>query len=385
MINPINNYSGFQVNFIPAFRSQNTYSPGNVTSPIQEKKFVGQDILANYNKALINRQELKPVKVIRIPKDINQISGEKIYRSDGSLHSIIEKNQNQKIIYYINSHNTIPKIRVIDNNTGNLILNQDNYFKDENYNEYSGSTVTYNTKDGKSICTSYDENGRIESISHSFVDNKNESIYLTDIYNDNTLIQQDDTYWDKKNGYTYSKKTSFDNKKQVEDVLDEIIENKTQSSISKQTKFINGHPVSVRESKNSINYINNTDKDLLNDSDLKPSKRFEPDFDIKTCSGEKTYYSNGAIESNSFDYNGENIICYFEPDGRLSYVETPTKEIKIDCYDDIGNVEQEITEVIDNNRKKTTIYDDKKASFTVEYENGNNTKSIQIEDGKLII
>ena len=385
MINPINNYSGFQVNYIPAFRSQNTYSYDNITSPIQEKKFVGQDILANYNKALINRQELKPVKVIQIPKDINQISGEKIYRSDGSLHSIIEKNGNQKIVYYINSHNTIPKIRVIDDNTGNVILNQDNYFKDENYNEYCGSAVTYNTKDGKSICTSYDENGKIESISHSFTNNKNESIYLTDIYNDNSLIQQDDVYWDKKNGYTYSKKTSFDNRQQVKDVLDEIIENKTQSSISKQTKFINGHPVSVRESKNSINYINNTDKDLLNDSDLKPSERFEPDFDVKTCAGEKTYYSNGAIESNSFDYNGEKISCYFEPDGRLSHVETPTKEIKIDCYDDIGNVEQEITEVIDNNRKKTTIYDDKKASFTVEYENGNNTKSIQIEDGKLII
>ena len=85
-----------------------------------------EDILANYAKAFINRKELKPVSLLKVPKDINQISGEKIYRADGSLHSIICKDKNQEIIYYINSNNTISKIRVLDN-SGNLIFRQDNF------------------------------------------------------------------------------------------------------------------------------------------------------------------------------------------------------------------------------------------------------------------
>ncbi len=383
MINQINSYYNVQNVKYPSFRQKDGNKVANNTNPIQEKRLVGQDILANYAKAFINRKELKPVQLLKVPKDINQIFGEKIYRSDGSLHSIISKDKKQETIYYINSNNTIPKIRVLDN-SGNLILKQDNIYKDETYSTYCGYNITSYDKNGKSTSTSYNEDGTIDTITQEICDNENESICLTNAYENNKLVNQKDTYWDKKNGYTYNKHTNLNINQEPNEIIDEVIEHKTQSSAAIQTRFANNKQFYVKQSENINNYIeNDIGKEALNDIDLKPAEKFAPSFNPKTCDGEKTYFSNGAIESNSFEYNGEKIVCYFEPDGNLTYVETPTKKIEIDSYNEIGNVEQQIKETFSDGSVKTTTYDDQMDSYSVVYEDENETKSIQIYDGKV--
>ena len=124
--------------------------------------------------------------------------------------------------------------------------------------------------------------------------------------------------------------------------------------------FYNGGMIAIRRYE-EVTVPNNFGADKLNNSDLVPAESYKLDFDAKGLDGAKTHYSNGAIETNSFERNGEKVKAYFEPDGSLSRLELADRTISFDGDN------QEIKENIEDNKVKiTNLYDDGAKAVRVE-------------------
>ena len=96
---------------------------------------------------------------------------------------------------------------------------------------------------------------------------------------------------------------------------------------------------------------NNLGRELfINNQELKPAEKFVPPIDVKGYKGEKTYYSNNAIETNTFELDGEKVVAKFNPDGDITEYSTPSKKVTISEY------MQEIEEKLDDERTKTTQF-----------------------------
>ena len=355
MINKINGVSTIQNQYRVAFRNEET-----VTKPAEAKPEValtGVEALAIYNAPLLKNPEkldVEPlVPTLIMPEDFDNIEGEKIYTSEGKLHSIVQEDENTKTVLKPAKENDkmISLIVTTDKKTGNVIKEQKNFIKDDKYdeiyiNEYSPET-------GKEISDTCYTDGKPYGASKTVYKTNNETVVVSQNFEDNEYSIS--KFSKKPDESIY---VTFDKNKQLKAASEHKNKDMKQSGID--VDFYNGGMIGIRRYE-EITVPNNFGTDKLNDSELVPAESYKPDFDAKGLDGEKTHYSNGAIETNSFERNGEKVKAYFEPDGILSKLELADKTISFDGKN------QEIKENLAENKvKTTTLYDDGAKKVRVE-------------------
>ena len=355
MINKINGVSTIQNQYSVAFRNEET-----VTKPVdinQDADLKGIEALAVYNAPLLKNPEkldIEPlVPTLIMPEDFENIEGEKIYTSEGKLHSIVQEDENTKTVLKPAEENEkmISLIITTDKKTGKVINEQKNFIKDDKYdeiyiNEYSPET-------GKEIADTCYIDGKPRNASKTVYKPNNEMVIVNKNFEDNEFSVS-----------KYSKKPDesiyviFDKNKQLKSASEYKKSDLKQSGID--VDFYNGGMIAIRRYE-EVTVPNNFGADKLNNSDLVPAESYKLDFDAKGLDGAKTHYSNGAIETNSFERNGEKVKAYFEPDGSLSRLELADRTISFDGDN------QEIKENIEDNKVKiTNLYDDGAKAVRVE-------------------
>ena len=355
MINKINGVSTIQNQYSVAFRNEET-----VTKPVdinQDADLKGIEALAVYNAPLLKNPEkldIEPlVPTLIMPEDFENIEGEKIYTSEGKLHSIVQEDENTKTVLKPAEENEkmISLIITTDKKTGKVINEQKNFIKDDKYdeiyiNEYSPET-------GKEIADTCYIDGKPRNASKTVYKPNNEMVIVNKNFEDNEFSVS-----------KYSKKPDesiyviFDKNKQLKAASEYKKSDLKQSGID--VDFYNGGMIAIRRYE-EVTVPNNFGADKLNNSDLVPAESYKLDFDAKGLDGAKTHYSNGAIETNSFERNGEKVKAYFEPDGSLSRLELADRTISFDGDN------QAIKENIEDNKVKiTNLYDDGAKAVRVE-------------------
>ena len=316
MINKINSVSTNPVQYRTSFKSE-----APVTKPEenvkQEVNLTGVEALAVYNAPLLKNPEkldVEPLEpVIIMPEDFDSIEGEKIYTSESKLHSVIKEDENTKTVYIPDEENEkmFSMIMTTDKKTGNLIREQKNFVKDGKYeeiyiNEYSPET-------GKEIADTCYLDGEVKRASKTIYKPNKEAVIVSKDFNDNdyTISKHSENH----NNYIY---VTFDKNKQLKVVKE--FKNNGLKRTDFYADFYNGGMISISKTEETT-IPNNYGADKLNNPDLVPSESYKLDFDAKGLDGEKTYYSNGAIETNSFERNGEKVKAYFVPDGNLEKLE----------------------------------------------------------------
>ena len=128
MVNGINFNS---INCTLPFKSIETNSVVSKPVEFQNKNLNGLEALGNYNSTLamqtpdFNIPILKPVE---IPRDINNIKGERIYSSDGKLVQIVDEDADFKKVYLPMEHGI--SYSIIDKNINKEVFHQMHWYND---------------------------------------------------------------------------------------------------------------------------------------------------------------------------------------------------------------------------------------------------------------
>jgi hypothetical protein len=345
----------------------------NISSPIEHTNvnFKGTEALAAYNYALVNKDNLFNLPIIKpldIPTNPDNISGEKIYNSAGELVRIIKDNDNQKETYYFRNNEL------------------HHYLKNE--------------KDSKIQWEMYFSNGKFEGIS-KILPNKIE--YFTgyengipvqvdkhkvhsdgDNYEHLSYLPKEKEYsiskYYTKNGHKYSSFARYDENKKCIDAF----ESRGMHDKITDLHFKDGVPyyITTTESKALSNTIGKDDIDLSN---LTPSPFYNVDLDkIKNLEGEKKYYSNGELEQ---IITPEGDIYKFEPEGFISEIKSKDKEIQFHYEYETGpdGSHNIIEKLSDGATKKTQYGKTPQEGFDVWYEKENFSKYVTYNEQKNIV
>lgn len=328
------------LNFVtrPSFKAE---SKDNKNIPQEQKCDAnGCECLANYNKVLTQKLEpcvLAPLKPEEV-SNIDDIEGEKIYTSDGKLHSVVQENDDVKKIYVPDEEDehTVAVITTIDKKTGKTTREQ-SIVPEENY----VSVREYSPKTGKIVKSTAYEDGKLDYTENTFYKPSGETISET--YNANSK-----TFEISRDNDNHSQHVVYDKNKQLIEARD--YKQKKNENIYTTASFYNGGMYKIDKHTEAV-LPNNLGRELfINNQELKPAEKFVPPIDVKGYKGEKTYYSNNAIETNTFELDGEKVVAKFNPDGDITEYSTPSKKVTISEY------MQEIEENLDGERTKTTQF-----------------------------
>ncbi len=332
------------LNFVsrPAFKSEEAPVEKSIPENKEPVSLDGIQALASYNLNLIDKaeklDEIQPLDLIYKPEE--EIEGERIYNSEGKLNSIVKEDDKTRTVYIPdeNDENLISTVKVIDKNSGNIIKVQENDIEDGKYTGRSW-IGEYSSKDGKLIHTTNWQDGKDEysSLSKSSKDGE------VTVSKDN----QDRQYRIDYDSDKYYLGVTLDKDKRPL----EFYEHKDltpMKSVCTRASFYNGSLVSASRTK-TITMPNALGHEKFEDKELSPAEKYIPQIDLKGHNGEKSYYSNGAIEKNVIN-DGE-TTAFFNPDGSLKKVKTENKEI---TFEDRNS--QKIVEDFGEGRTKTTQY-----------------------------
>ena len=351
------------VNFVsrPAFKSNDALEE---ILPEEEKNntsLKGTEALASYNLSIINKAEkldsIKPVDLVFNPEE--EIEGEKIYDSEGKLNSIVKEDKKTRTVYIPdeNDENLISIVRVFDKSSGKVIKEQENHIEDGKYNGFSW-IGEYSPKDGKLLNTT------------SWQDNKVDYVSRSKYYKDGSVSVSrdncDSEYYVSYDSDKYSLGITLDNDKRPRRFWEEKKLSHVKT-VSTSASFYKGSLISASQTK-SITIPNSLGQEIFDDGELSPAAKYVPQIDLKGYKGEKSYYSNGAIEKNIIN-DGE-TTAFFNPDGSLKKVKTENKEISFDKSNS-----QEIIEDLGEGKTKTTKYYRNGDGF-VELKSKDSTKSV---------
>ena len=359
MVNGINFNS---INCTLPFKSTEKSSVVSKPVEFQNKNLNGLEALGNYNSTLamqtpdFNIPILKPVE---IPRDINNIKGERIYSSDGKLVQIVDEDADFKKIYLTGEHGI--KYSIIDKNINKEVFSQVNWndtneIMVEEYNPQNGHryVTTYENNeliyyykekrlnDGSCVALSYDNR---ENLYEYIVDDEATSTYITKKYNSNRQL------------------------------IDKSVKKYGETSNSRyQTNYIGTEPVS--EEYTQINSIKNNIADkILSDKDLKPNPKIEYPTDLNKIQGKKTYYSDGTVES---VITPDNIKYTYDLGENLVIINDKNKEINQYPNDNWYSIEEKFN---DNESKTTVYYPD--GDISVSYKKNDDEKRIILTNGKI--
>ena len=294
-----------------------------------EKLANSSDLLNAYGMALVGlnrtmKNEAAPL--ISDIIDIDKIEGEKIYKSNGDLYCI-EQNNNDgtKTLYYpdLYQKDKIENIQIVDDKSNKILKQQQNTLASDyqisNVVEYSDnqsvSIAIYengNLQNMGKIAKDYD-NGKI--IKH-FDNSKNESSFGITIERDYGSITTN-AYFDKNNDI-----------KNI--TLDANSDNK---GFFKNINFDNGMVTDISENKfyKSQNVKNISSEKLANLKPLDFIPREELQKVLSEVEGDNTYYSNGALESTTFNINDKSYKVTYAPNGEI--IESESTSLLSDLAD----------------------------------------------------
>lgn len=348
----------------PVFKAKDENISAPVSNPVPAPNFAfkGTEALRAYNFNLINKNkdfdDLRTIKKLEMPADLTQIGGTPVYNSKGEL-VLVEKTFGDKKYVYHNDE--VKTIEAFDKK-GNKI-NEQTCFN----NYFGGKTIVIrefipDKKDYYS--TSYiSENGKdfelCDNMKHVFYPDGSEKEFIYEAQEDKyRIIERDNKIFNE----LYNRTIDYNKNKNVE----YITEHTENSYIDKQIKYVNGVAYSINEDRQTTiknNILEN--KDFLSDKDLKPHKKFNFHPDAKNVNGEKTFYSNGNVETNTFIQDGKEVRYEFLPNGEIRNVFFDN--ITIECNGDYG---YSIQEHFDKAEKHTIF--SKGGYVTVSYNNFDN-------------
>lgn len=343
----------------------------------QIEELRGSELLANYSVAFINKMPkekfvLKDIPLINAETSPDKIEGEKIYTSDGKLDSIVVDDDETITIYYPSQdkEDFIDQIKVIDKATGKKVLSQDNWD-----DKYGLSQYTYKfSKDGESEiveCSAYHQ-GK-----------------LCDFWKDITNGDKSESLYAHNNEYSLSVDDKQTHKRMVFDKEGNLVainttKNFPKGEITQDVAFIDGQLYKASQGKQV--YFKQIDiSSILADDNFKPAERFPftklpvDDMHADDLEGEKTYYSNGTVETVNTNLGGVDAVVTFSPQGIVKSIKTDSKELK---YDENRN--QIIEEKLGGNETKTTTYIRERKSVSVCYQLDGNKKTVSYDsNGKI--
>lgn len=323
------------------------------------------EAIASYGIAamtMTKKFDIPPLEAIIIdPNHTYSIKGERIYSSDGRLYSIVDENENTKTVYTPNKDDDrfFDRIVTTDKETGNVICRQCNKVNDGKYTEMSITAYSKDTGNVEAETIYYD--GNLLYATKYLKNEKGKEEYITYDY-------EDKEYSWYKSSNDGNKETYMKMSKDLKFV--DFTENKRAvgKEVEIEASFYNGGLISLKEEKTTV-VPNLLGREPLNDDDLKPAEKYNLNGILPDFEGEKTYFSNGAVESITISDG----TAFFTPEGKVEKLVSPKKEIEVDCDEN-----QKITEKLDDITTKTTTYYDKNDNIKVEYESGNVIKELSL-------
>lgn len=360
MINKVNFAQGIQqVQFRPAFRA-NEEDGGKVTVP--EVSFKGAEALANYNKPNVmafdkSILEVEPLlPTIIKPDEIGSIEGEKIYGSNGKLHSIINRVGDKVVVYKASADNDnmIESIVTTDKKTGNVIRIQNTEFEDGK--QWTGVSEFDPVTGKQTGYTSYNENGEPDWASKTITrPNGSTQDINYDFSNGHYRVSEDSA-----NGRFY-RSYEFNKNKELINIFEEK-NGQTRTNID----FYNGAVISSEHTRTEV-LPNNMGREVLNDEDVKPANiSAYPD----SIEGEKTFYSNGSLES----VTAGDLVYNYSPEGDVTSIKDGNKTIEFN-----GDVTIITENLGDGAIKETRSHND--GFVNVDYEKDDYKKHLSMKNG----
>ena len=302
------------------------------------------------------------IPTIYLPDAVDAIKGERIYKSNGELYAIIDETDKTRTVFtpVEGSDNMFKTIISYDKKTGNVIKEQYNEIegrehkniyihqfspetgKEVAFTKYGdeglefASKTTYN-KDGSEshVCYDYDEK-RYHLSEYSKDGNKQKNIYLTE---DMKFITVDSSV--KTANY----------------------------KIDTREEYYNGSLLNSERTTSST-MTNMMGLDPMSNDDLAVEKimtKEEVQALGESIEGEKTYFSNGKVESVKGKVDDLDIEVHFNPIGEVTNIISEKGEIIVEDY----SISQ--SKIIDKNYKITST----------EFKHGGSSINLE-KDGKFI-
>lgn len=360
MVRSINSIQNVQLPKMIAFKS--SQEPAPVSSPAEIANLNGVDALASYNSAFINKSELyiPLLKPIPMPRDINSVDGEKIYNSKGKLECVVKETKDKKYVYFETGKNEL-RLNVINKQTGLVELEQAEY-KDEN-----GNLQTW--------LMNYDSQGREEAHA-DYYNYELKSKGITK-YNKDGLREQHIEMFDDGTYIVYSgcNNKNYDINGNL--TYENIYQQKPDGAIVKEIKYANGKPFSTEVKETTGEFIEEY-SNYLKDPNLQRSECPEFISSIDNIEGEKTYFSNGQIESVR---TPDGKIYERTFDGHCIILTDGNKTITFENYIADGRKCCVIEEDLGNATKQTQYFDiDNNKRGNVSYTKGNISKFVYFNE-----
>lgn len=369
MINPIYNIN---YNLPISVKQQNA----PVTTPIDtvpNVSFKGTDALAAYNYNLVNKKhdfDIPTLKPIEIFDNLAEIGGESVYDSQNNLVVVKTTVGDKEYVYHNNQAKTIE----VFNSNGDKIQEQECFtninkekmlvirqFIPGEKDMYQTSYLSENDKDFELFDKSkhiYYPNGNSKEFIHYVKDKKYD------------IIERSNT---NNTAYLFDKSVQYDENKNIKNIVEHSAEKDSYKSIN----YKDGIPYQIEEESSTVipnNILENMD--FLNDKDLIPHEQINIMKDARNKDGIKTYYSNGAIESNTFVHDNVEFTYKYKENGDLYNITFDNKIVEVDKDG------YSIIENIDNNTQKETTYSGN--SIYVKVSDENHDKFVTYRDNHLV-
>lgn len=313
MINKVVCIDGFSNSSKVNFKSNNVLET--------EKAYNYSDI------STANKLSIPEVAPVEIPSDLNTVSGERIYNSEGKLLEIKDNNTTRDLSYKI-MNDQVYYTKMLDKTNG-IVAEQ--YNVDDNM-----VTVMSTLPNGVTYETVY-ENGTPSMKSKTMVkDNRRLSVSYDNNLQEYNVIESSNGSRDKLFNMAV-----FDGNKQCKSSYESA------NGVSRTVSFYNGVPYSVNVMVERP-IANNIKIENMNMENLEPAPYYNVNYDkITAINGEKVFYSNGKPEKITAE---DGTVYNFNTDGKLRQVVNENKNIRIE------DKNQVIIEKISEDTTKSTFY-----------------------------
>jgi hypothetical protein len=194
-----------------------------------------------------------------------------------------------------------------------------------------------------------------------------------------------DTYMIENKNYLINESNLDSNRMLLYDKNKKLIsvsENNSKGHFKKSINYYNNIPYQIEE--NNYKTISNNiseELDILSDEKLKPHPRFNFHPKANEIEGEKTFYSNGNIETNTFIQDGKEVKYHFLPNGKIKSV--VLNNIIVENGKNKGISYYSIKEIFPDNAEKETTYFTNTNNALVKYTDNNTEKYINYSNNKI--
>lgn len=346
-----------------------------VTQQIEEKEFDAKP-LANYAKASIdlkNKLKVEPlIPTIYLPEAVDAIKGERVYGSNGDLYAIIDETEKTRTVFtpVEGRDDMFESIVTTDKKTGKIIREQFNRIEGREHK--SISIHQFSPETGEEVAyTRYGEDG-LEQASKTIYNKNGSSTEICYDYNEKEYrICESSKSGNKRNYVNMSEDMKF---MTVESTYESNF-NRTNSV----AQFYNGALLNAEKYTSNV-MPNMMGLDPLKDEDLVPEEilsKSELQKLAEALDGEKTYFSNGAVETVKGKIDDLEVVAKFNPSGEVMELSSEKGDYKVNNYNVM------CTTILDENNKKITgDFDKGGKSVTIE-KDGKFKEAYYSEKGKI--